>query len=117
MSNHSDENLDDLSALGRMYAWVDRKGSVNTLTAVLIVACLVFVALDFTYEKHGHFVEESVIAFYGIFGFISFTGLIFAARGLREIIKRPEDFYGDKAIDAEGDYPADQIEIKGHNDA
>jgi hypothetical protein len=117
MSNHGDENLDDLPALGRMYAWVDRKGSVNKLTAILIVACAIAVLADLTYEKYGHFAEEGVMAFYAIFGFISFTGLIFAARGLREIIKRPENYYGDKAIDTEETYPADQIEIKDHKDA
>jgi hypothetical protein len=38
-----------------------------------------------------------------------FTALILAAKTLRIFIKRPENYYGDKAIDIE-DYPADQLE-------
>jgi hypothetical protein len=38
-----------------------------------------------------------------------FTVLIFVAKFLRLIIKRPENYYGDKAIDQE-DYPASQLE-------
>ena len=31
------------------------------------------------------------------------------AKALRFIIKRPENYYGDKSVDSE-DYPADQLE-------
>jgi hypothetical protein len=110
------EDVSGFSALGLLYSWVDRPGSVNKLTAVLAVLCLLSVVADFTYEKYGHFAEESTIGFYAIYGFISFTLLIFVARGLRVLMMRPENFYGDKAVDAETQYPADQIDMKGHDD-
>lgn len=96
--------------------WVETPGAVNKITAGLIVACILSVLADFTYDKYGHFAEEGAMGFYAIFGFISFTLLIFVARGLRVLMMRPEGFYGKKAIDGEGDYPADQIDIKEHSD-
>ena len=47
--------------------------------------------------------------FYGVYGFFMFTALILVAKALRLFIKRPENYYGDKAIDTE-DYPTDQLE-------
>jgi hypothetical protein len=38
-----------------------------------------------------------------------FTALILVAKILRLIIKRPENYYGDKSIDQEN-YPANQLE-------
>jgi hypothetical protein len=45
-----------------------------------------------------------------------FTALILAAKTLRIFIKRPEDFYGEKAIDGES-YPEEELEQVGHDDA
>ena len=45
-----------------------------------------------------------------------FTALILAAKTLRIFIKRPEDFYGEKAIDCES-YPEEELEQVGHDDA
>jgi len=38
-----------------------------------------------------------------------FTALILVAKALRLLIKRPENYYGDKAVDGE-EYPTDQLE-------
>jgi len=68
------------------------------------VVCGLLFLVDFTFEKHGHFDIENVPGFFGAYGFVMFTGLILAAKGLRVLIKRREDFYGDKAVDRE-EYP------------
>ena len=101
-------------ALGRMFLWVDRPGSATKITYALAALCVVLFLLDFTYKKYGHFAVELIPGFYGIYGFVMFTGLILAAKALRTIIKRPEDYYSPYAIDAE-DYPADQLEKVDHN--
>lgn len=93
-----------LPRLGRMLLWVDKPGSATKIFWALVVACVLLVLADFTYEKHGHFDVENLPAFFGIYGFVMFTGLILAAKGLRVLIKRREDFYGDKAVDRE-EYP------------
>lgn len=87
---------------------LDSKAFGDRAFKVLAALCVVVFALGFTFEAHGHFEAEHVPGFYAVYGFVMFTLLILAARGLRWFIKRPEDYYGDKAVDAE-DYPADQI--------
>ncbi len=101
-------------ALGRALLWVDKPRSANKIFWALAAACLVVFLLDFTYEKHGKFTIEDYPGFYGFYGFVMFTGLILAAKALRVLIKRPEDYYGDKAIDAEA-YPEDQLEKAVHD--
>lgn len=103
MSNHK-ETPDSYPALGRMLLWVDKPGSATKIFWALAVVCGLLFLVDFTYEKHGHFDVENLPGFFGIYGFVMFTGLILAAKGLRTLIKRDEDFYGDKAVDRE-EYP------------
>jgi len=47
------------------------------------------------------------------YGFIGFTGLILAAKTLRILIQRPENYYKEKAVDSE-EYPEDQLERDDH---
>lgn len=103
MSDHK-ETPDSYPVLGRMLLWVDKPGSATKIFWALAVVCGLLFLVDFTYEKHGHFDVENLPGFFGIYGFVMFTGLILAAKGLRTLIKRDEDFYGDKAIDRE-EYP------------
>lgn len=103
------DNPADYPALGRMMLWVDKPGSANKIFWGLAIASIVAFLADFTYKKHGVFAVADIPGFYGIFGFVAFTALILMAKTLRVLIKRPEDYYGDKAIDAE-DYPEDQLD-------
>ena len=96
-------------AIGRWLTWVDRPGSPNRIFWGLAVFCGFLLILDFTYEKHGHFAFEDFPEFFAIYGYVMFTLLILAAKGLRALVKKPEDFYGDKAVDRE-EYPADQLD-------
>ena len=78
--------------------------NANKIFLVLAVFCLALFLADFTYHKHGHFHIEEIPGFYGIYGFFMFTALILVAKVLRLLIKRPENYYGDKAVDGE-EYP------------
>lgn len=109
-----DKQDDNLPALGRMMLWVDKPGAANKIFWGLAALCVFVFLLDFTFESHGHFEVEHIPGFYGFYGFVMFTGLILAAKALRYFIKRPEDYYGDKAIDGE-EYPADQLEKDQHD--
>jgi hypothetical protein len=114
MNTQPSETDEDLPKLARLYSWVDRPGAPNRIFWGLAVFCLLLFLADFTYDKYGHFSVEKLPGFYGVFGFVMFTALIIAAKTLRIFIKRPEDYYGDKAIDAE-EYPRDQLEVVDHN--
>lgn len=110
----TDEDIAKYPRLGRWISWIERAGSVEKLIFLLVLACVSVVLLDITYEKYGHFAEEQLIGFYAVFGFVSFTGLILAARGLRHFLIRPEDFYKDAAIDHEESYPDEGTDVKEH---
>ena len=112
--NKPNDNPANYPRLGRMMMWVDKPGSANKVFWALAIACVLLFLADFTYDKHGHFHIEEIPGFYGIFGFVAFTALILAAKTLRILIKRPEGYYGDKAIDAE-DYPEDQLDKVDHD--
>ncbi|MFV2034808.1 MAG: hypothetical protein ACC631_06825 [Halocynthiibacter sp.] len=101
-------------ALGRMMLWVDKPGSANKIFWGLVIASILVFLADFTFEKHGKFYVEDIPGFYGVYGFIAFTALILIAKTLRVLIKRPEDYYGDKAIDRE-EYPEDQLDKVDHD--
>ncbi|MFK5997164.1 MAG: hypothetical protein QM492_03555 [Rhodobacterales bacterium] len=102
-------------ALGRALTWVDRPGSDKKIIGALILGCLIVLGLSWTYNPHGSFKAEYIRGFFAFYGFVMFTGLILAVKVLRFFIKRPEDYYGDKAVDSE-DYPADQLEIRDNAD-
>ena len=113
MSDHKTDPS-KLPALGRMLLWVDKSGSANKIFWALAIACGLLFLADFTFEKHGHFDVENLPGFFGTYGFIMFTVLILAAKGLRVLIKRPEDFYGNKAVDRE-EYPEAGLEKVDHD--
>jgi len=102
-------------ALGRALTWVDKPGSDKKIVWALIALCLIVLGLSWTYIPHGSFEAEYIRGFFAFYGFVMFTGLILAVRVLRFFVKRPENYYGDKAIDAE-EYPVDQLDIKENGD-
>ena len=97
------------SPLGETLSWFTKTKHANKIFLGLAVLCFMLFVADFTYHKHGHFHIEEIPGFYGAYGFFMFTALILVAKALRLLIKRPENYYGDKAVDGE-DYPADQLE-------
>ena len=63
--------------------------------------CAALLIVDFLRDRHGVFDVEHWPLFFCLFGFIVYWSLIIAAKQLRKLIERPEDYYGDEAIDAE----------------
>lgn len=117
MAHSRKDDPDKFPPFGRKLLWLEKPGSVAKIIIALVLACAIVVAADFFYEKHGHFAEEEVEGFFAMFGFVMFTLLVLAARGLRVLVGEREDFYGTKAVDHEESYPKDQIEIRNYDDA
>ena len=65
--------------------WLDKPGSVDKIWYWLLTLCFVLTAADLFYEKHPHFEIEK---WFGI-------GLVLAAKELRRILMRKEDYYDD----------------------
>ena len=114
MARKVKDNPDTFPWLGRKLLWVDKPGSAMKLIWILGGICLLLALADFTYSKYGHFSFEKLPAFYGIFGFIAFSCVIFGAGALRVLIKRPENYYKPHVVDTE-DYPPEELEEVSHD--
>jgi hypothetical protein len=73
----------------------------NWVLVVLGLVCAVLAAADVLRGHHGTFGVEHLPVFYCVFGFVVYAALIFAAKALRRLILRPEDYYGQTSTDAE----------------
>ncbi|MGD9124464.1 MAG: hypothetical protein PVG60_05190 [Desulfarculaceae bacterium] len=52
-----------------------------------------FLILDFFVHKHSAFAWEEVPDFYAAYGLAACVFLVFAAKGLRRLLMRDEDYY------------------------
>ncbi len=73
--------------------WLDRKENVDKIVYALYLACVLVLAADFFVHRHGSFAIEDVPGFYGLYGFVACVGLVLAAKLLRRLLIRPEDYY------------------------
>lgn len=73
--------------------WLDDRRNVAKIFWGLVVVCAALLLADFFYDKHAKFALEDVFGFYGIFGFVCCVFLVLAAKELRKLLKRPEDYY------------------------
>ena len=73
--------------------WLDDPRNVNKIVYTLYTICgLLFVA-DLLYRKHPHFDFDGWFGFFGIFGFIACVGLVLAAKQMRKVLMREQDYY------------------------
>ena len=73
--------------------WLDEPRNVDRIVWGVYGVCALLLLIDFFVPKHGPFAIEHVFGFYGIYGFVACVGLVLAAKGLRVILMRPEDYY------------------------
>ena len=80
--------------------WFDSPTNVRKIIVALIVTCILLVigsevtASYHLWHKHTYFkVEEVIPAFYALFGFVAYCGIVWAATSLREFISREEEYY------------------------
>ena len=77
---------------GRNY-WLDDMRNVDKVVYGLYAVCGVLLLIDVLVHKNGPFAIEHWFGFYAIFGFVACVGLVMAARMLRIILIRSEDYY------------------------
>ena len=73
--------------------WLDDPKNVDKVFYAVCVICALTVLPDFFYEPHVHFRWEAWFGFYGWYGFVGCVFLVLAAKQLRRILKRDEDYY------------------------
>ena len=80
------------SARKRRY-WLDDPANVRRIVWGLVGVCVLVVVADLLYEKQVHYSFQHWIGFDAVFGFTSCVFLVLAAKRLRKILKRGEDYY------------------------
>jgi hypothetical protein len=78
---------------GEKRYWLDEPRNVSKLVWALVAVCAALFFADGFYEKHPEIAAENLFGFYAIYGFTGCVGLVLAAKWLRTIVMRPEDYY------------------------
>ena len=73
--------------------WLDDPRNVTKIYRGLLVVCAGLFAADLLYDKHAKFAVEEWFGFYGLYGFVACVFLVLAAKQLRKLLMRSEDYY------------------------
>ena len=73
--------------------WFDEPANVNKIVWALVAMCTASVLADFFYHKHTHYGFQGYVGFDAFYGFVSCVLLVLAAKQLRKILMRDEDYY------------------------
>ena len=73
--------------------WLDNPRNVDMIVYALYALSAALLLIDPLIHKHGPFGIEKYWGFYGIYGFVGCVFLVLAAKVLRMIVMRPEDYY------------------------
>jgi len=73
--------------------WLDRKENVDKVYWGVWALCALSILAEPFVHKHGDFSFENWFGFHGWYGFVACVVLVLAAKALRVILKRPEDYY------------------------
>lgn len=73
--------------------WLDLPQNVARLYLGLWVLGGLLVALDLVVHRHAEVGFDGWFGFYGLYGFFACVTLVLAAKLLRRVLMRPEDYY------------------------
>lgn len=73
--------------------WLDEPRNVTRIVYGLAVLCALAFGADLLYTKHPHFDVETWFGFYAGYGFVGSVVLVLAAKQLRRVLRRDEDYY------------------------
>lgn len=73
--------------------WIEKPENVRKIAIVLYAVCAFLLAIDFWIHKHGPVKIEHLWGFYGIYGFAGCILVILAAKVMRVLLTRGEDYY------------------------
>jgi hypothetical protein len=73
--------------------WLDDPRNVTKVVRGLAVVCALALLADLFYDKHPHFGVEGWFGFYPLYGFAGSVLLVLAAKRLRRVLRRDEDYY------------------------
>ena len=74
-------------------AWIEKRKNVVLMVRIFLAVSLVLLLLDLAINRHDLFSWEGWFGFYGFFGFVACVTLVLAAKVLRKLVMRREDYY------------------------
>ena len=73
--------------------WLDSSANVTRLYRGLWAACLALIGIDLFLHRHEDFDFATLFGFHAFYGFFACVALVLAAKQLRRVLMRPEDYY------------------------
>lgn len=73
--------------------WLDEPNNVTKLYRGLWVVCALVIGIDLILHRHEDFEFATLFGFHGIYGFCGVVALVLAAKQLRRVLMRGEDYY------------------------
>ena len=73
--------------------WLDNSRNVKKLLLALYIVCSCLLLADLFYHKHAIISLDNFFGFYGIYGFVACVVLVLAAKEMRRLVGRSEDYY------------------------
>ena len=80
---------------GEKDRFFDKIKNIKWVLGVFLVISVITLGIDLFFDRHTDHRFESLAGFYGIWGFVSCVVLVLAAKQLRRLVMRGEDYYGD----------------------
>lgn len=100
MRDRTNHNMNVKINSGDDTGWFERRGTRRLLWALLWAACagtlVAEAVMQWSDNRHGHFGEHSVDAWWGFYAALGFVGcalMILVAKVLGAWLKRPENYY------------------------
>jgi peptidoglycan/LPS O-acetylase OafA/YrhL len=81
---------------GQKRYWLDSAENVTKLYRALWAIGIALVLAELFVDKHEDLAFAGWFAFYALFGFVACVILVVTAKALRRVLKRPEDYYGER---------------------
>ena len=73
--------------------WIENRKNVVLMVRILLGVSILLLLLDLIVHRHELYSWEAWFGFYGLYGFVACVLLVLAAKVLRKLIMRREDYY------------------------
>jgi hypothetical protein len=81
--------------------WLDDPHNVKRLWRLFLVVLALVVLIEPFVRMHPHFAVEGLFGFHAWFGLLTCVAMILGAKALGALLKRPDTYYDEGAVDDE----------------
>lgn len=93
MSRTSEDGTHPMAKV--LFGWTEIKGIGAILFWAVAGLSLALVAADLLIVRHEKIAFANSVGFYGLWGFLAFSFVVLMGWPLGQLLRRPEDYYGD----------------------